>query len=145
MAHFCLCTAEGAALFLRFDAHIRRRIRAIIIHQKKRARHLYRHLLSRGASEGSAAGTAYSRRGIWCRSNYPGMTRAYPNKWFAHYLVSLWEEWCRLNPPTLASGQQLLFDLEIPTQRAGCVAHKSGSVRVAPWKLVEFSSLKWLP
>ena len=91
------------------DAHIRRRLRAIIMYQKKRARHLYRHLVAWGASEGAAARTAFSRRGIWRRSNYPGMTQAYPIRWFTERMVTLYLEWCQLNPPTLVSGQQLLF------------------------------------
>ena len=50
MGHFRICTEEGASEFREFDAHLRRRLRAIIIHQKKRARFLYRHLVKRGAS-----------------------------------------------------------------------------------------------
>jgi RNA-directed DNA polymerase len=111
IAYFRICTPEGADLFRRFDAHIRRRLRVIMIHQKKRPRHLYRHLIARGVSERAAAGTAYSRRGIWRRSNYPGMTKAYPIRWFTERMVTLHLEWRQLNPPTLASGQQLMFDL----------------------------------
>jgi group II intron reverse transcriptase/maturase len=86
IAYFRICTPEGADLFRRFDAHIRRRLRV-------------------------TAGTAYSRRGIWRRSNYPGMTKAYPIRWFTERMVTLHLEWRQLNPPTLASGQQLMFDL----------------------------------
>jgi RNA-directed DNA polymerase len=111
MAYFRICTFEEMEMFHRLDAHIRRRIRAIILHQKKRARSLYRHLLARRVPESIAAGTAFSRRGIWRRSNYPGLTKAYPNKWFSQYLVSLEETWRQWNPATLASGQQLLFEL----------------------------------
>jgi hypothetical protein len=40
------------------------------------------------------------------------MTAAYPNAWFHERLVSLWTFWVQLNqPPKLASGQTLLFDL----------------------------------
>ena len=63
MGHFRICTEEGASEFREFDAHLRRRLRAIIIHQKKRARFFYRHLVKREASPRQAAGTAYSRRG----------------------------------------------------------------------------------
>lgn len=132
VAYFGECTRTGAVAFRRYDAHIRRRIRAIIIHQRKRGRYLLRHLLERGVSWEAATGTAWSRRGIWHRSNRPGMTRAYPNVWFHERMVSLWAEWCRLHPAPLASGQLLLFEPETSTQRAGCEAHKSGSVRGAP-------------
>ena len=36
MAYFRVCTAEAASGFRAIDAHIRRRLRAIIIHQRKR-------------------------------------------------------------------------------------------------------------
>ena len=119
-AYFRLCTEEGAKVFKRYDAHVRRRIRAIVIHQKKRPRSLLRHLLARGVSRASATATAFSRRGIWHRSNRPGMTRAYPNQWFAGKLVNLWEEWCGLNvpDPEPVLRQATIFDLlddEIPT------------------------------
>ena len=50
--YFRLCTKEGITPLHKFDAHIRRRIRALIIRQKKRPRHLYRHLLARGVPGG---------------------------------------------------------------------------------------------
>jgi len=108
-AYYRICTEEGAKIFSRFDAHIRRRVRRIILLHKKRPRHLFRHLRARGVSAAAAAGTAFSRRGAWHRSNRPGMTRAYPNQWFIGRLSSLKTEWCRYNPPRLASGQALLF------------------------------------
>jgi len=110
-AYFRLCTEEGAVLFQRFDAHIRRRIRAIILVQKKRPRHLYRHLVSCGVKPKAAAGTAYSRRGVWNRSNRPGMTTAYRNHWFHDRLVSLASAWHRFHASRRVSGQTMLFDL----------------------------------
>ena len=56
-ACFRLCTKQGAEAFRRFDAHIRRRIRAIIVRQRKRPRYLYRHLRRRGVTAVAAAGT----------------------------------------------------------------------------------------
>jgi RNA-directed DNA polymerase len=108
MGYLRLCTAKGATVFRRYDAHIRRRLRAIIIHQKKRPRFLYRHLLARGTSPQQAAGGAYSRRGVWHRSNRPGMTQAYSNAWFQRYLTPLEERWARWNPPATISGQLCL-------------------------------------
>jgi RNA-directed DNA polymerase len=49
-AYYRLCTAEAAPELGVIDAHIRRRIRAIIVRQKKRPRFLFRYLLSRGVS-----------------------------------------------------------------------------------------------
>ncbi len=110
-AYFRLCTKEGAKSFQRFDAHIRRRIRAIIVRQRKRPRYLYRHLRSRGVNAGAAARTAFRSRGPWKKSNLPGMTRGYPNAWFHGRLVSTWTRWKELNRPAPASGQMALFAL----------------------------------
>jgi hypothetical protein len=81
------------------DAHIRRRIRAIIVRQKKRPRFLLRHLLSLGVGRSAAAGAAYCSRGAWNRSNRPALTRAYPPSWFIGRLVSLKARWGELNAP----------------------------------------------
>ena len=111
-SYFRICTEENVYRLHVWDAHIRRRLRAILVRQKKRPRHLYRHLRHRGSSVRAATHTAYSRRGVWYRSNSVGMTVAYRNAWFHERLVSLASTWEELNPrPKLASGQTLLFDL----------------------------------
>ncbi|MBM4013125.1 MAG: group II intron reverse transcriptase/maturase, partial [Planctomycetes bacterium] len=114
--YFRICTEEDVYLLHVWDAHIRRRLRAILVRQKKRPRHLYRHLQHRGASSRAATHTAWCRRGTWYRSNTSGMTAAYRNAWFHERLVSLVSTWEELNPrpklaSVLASGQTLLFDL----------------------------------
>lgn len=96
--YFRLCTKAGLRTLGGFDAHIRRRVRALIIRQKKRPRHLYRFLLSRGVSRGSAAKTAYERRGIWHRSISHGIHQVFSNAWFAERLVSLAASWESLHP-----------------------------------------------
>jgi RNA-directed DNA polymerase len=108
MAHFRLCTAEAVRALEYIDAHIRRRLRAIIIRQRKRPRFLLRHLCSRGVSSKATAGVAYSSRGRWFRSNRTGMTRAYPPAWFTGRLVSLATRWHELNHHVQASGRLLL-------------------------------------
>ncbi|MCP4772940.1 MAG: hypothetical protein GY880_01740, partial [Planctomycetaceae bacterium] len=50
IGYFRLCTGTGSFGFV--DARIPRRLRALIVRQKKRPRHLYRHLLRRGISRG---------------------------------------------------------------------------------------------
>jgi RNA-directed DNA polymerase len=110
--YFRICTEENVYRLHVWDAHIRRRLRAILVRQKKRSRYLYRHLQHRGASVRGATHSAWCRRGVWYRSNTPGMTVAYRNAWFHERLVSLVSTWEALNPrPQLASGQTLLFDL----------------------------------
>jgi RNA-directed DNA polymerase len=109
--YFRFCTKENVYRLLRWDAHIRRRLRAILVQQKKRPLHLSRHLQQRGVSLRGATQAAYRRRGAWYQPNTYGMTAAYPNAWFHERLVSLASTWEALNPrPQLASGQTVLFD-----------------------------------
>ncbi|WP_459663263.1 group II intron maturase-specific domain-containing protein [Novosphingobium sp. 11B] len=98
-AYYRLCTAEVASELGVVDAHVRRRLRAIIVRQKKRPRFLFRYLLSRGVSRKAAAGTAYCGKGSWAKSNRPGIVRAYPPSWFHGRLISLKARWHELNPP----------------------------------------------
>ena len=99
MAHYRLCSPDAVKGLGVLDAHIRRRIRAIIVRQKKRPRFLLRHLMALGASRSAAAGAAYCGRGAWNRSNRPALTRAYPPSWFTGRLVSLKTRWEELNAP----------------------------------------------
>jgi RNA-directed DNA polymerase len=115
VGYFRLCTEEGAALFTRYDAHIRRRMRAIVVRQRGRPRYLYRHLVSRGASRKTAARTAWRRCGTWKKSNLPGMTRAYGNAWFRARLTSLWTSWQEAASRATVSGQAWLPGFEMPT------------------------------
>jgi len=111
IGYFRLCTEGGLSSFNKFDAHIRRRLRALAIRQRKRARFLFRHLVSRGVSRHHAAKTAFQRRGIWRRSVSYGIHKAYSNAWFAGRLVSLADQWRKLNEPERVSfKQQLLFE-----------------------------------
>jgi RNA-directed DNA polymerase len=91
--YFRLCTREVVETLHFFDGHVRRRIRAIIVKQKKRSRHLYRHLRRHGASSGSAYAAAYRRRGIWHRSRSHAMHAVHDRRWFADRLVSLERLW----------------------------------------------------
>ncbi len=97
--YFRLCTRRGAAALQEYDAHIRRRVRAIVITQRKRARYLYRHLRERGVSVRGAATTAYSSRAVWNRSLRYGIHKAYNLVWFAARMESLWDRWLHFNPP----------------------------------------------
>jgi group II intron reverse transcriptase/maturase len=111
IGYFRICTAECESDFQHFDAHIRRRLRAIIIRQKKRPRYLFRHLLARGVRKKAAANTAFCHRGVWHKSITRGMHLAYRNAWFVGRLTSLWTSWEQLNPPpSRALVQRLLFE-----------------------------------
>ncbi len=91
------------------DAHIRRRVRAIIVRQKKRQRVLYRHLKAKGVSAKAAAGCAFCGKGAWVKSNRPAMTKAYSPSWFAGRMASLKALWSDLNPPQISAQLSLVF------------------------------------
>jgi RNA-directed DNA polymerase len=112
-AYFDLCTRPAASRWPHYDAHIRRRLRAIVVRQRKRPRFLYRHLVKRGVSKATAAMTAWSRKGTWAKSNMYGLNRAYRNAWFAGRLISLWGRWQHRHPTwpsqSVSDGQLWLF------------------------------------
>ncbi len=104
MGFFRPCTQDVLRTLRYFDGHIRRRLRAIVIRQKKRPRYLFRHLVGLGISRAAAAATAFSRRGPWRQSRTYGMQRGYSLKRFAalglESLVQLWEH----HNPRVAEG-----------------------------------------
>lgn len=108
--YFRLCTVQSERILKNFDAHIRRRIRAIIVKQKKKPRFLYQHLVERGVKRKTAAKTAFKSCGPWKKSNLPGMTQAYRNNWFDGKLTNLWREWQRLNQPPIVVRTQLTLE-----------------------------------
>jgi RNA-directed DNA polymerase len=113
-AYFDLCTRPAASRWPHYDAHVRRRLRTIVVRQRKRPRFLFRHLRRRGVSKAAAAMTAWSRKGFWAKGNMRGMHRAYPNAWFAERLVSIWDLWQKRHPQRSnqpVSGEQLLLAL----------------------------------
>lgn len=97
IGYFRLCTEDRLVEMRKFDAHIRRRIRAIILRQKRRPRFLYRHLVARGVALKYASQTAYRRQGIWRRSISHGIHQAYPNAWFSEQVATLEGQWYLLN------------------------------------------------
>jgi len=72
--------------FVKIEGHIRRRLRARIVDQQKRRRHLYKKLIKRGVPQDQAAKTAKSNRGRWALSWTEALHRAYPNRWFTDVL-----------------------------------------------------------
>ena len=109
ISHFRLCTSEAVLGLGVVDAHIRRRVRAIIVRQKKRPRFLYRHLKAKGVSARAAAGCAYCGKGAWVKSNRPAMTKAYSPSWFAGRMASLKTLWNDLNQPQVSAQLSLEF------------------------------------
>jgi RNA-directed DNA polymerase len=109
MTHYRLCTPEAVQGLGVIDAHARRRIRAIIVRQKKRPRFLFRHLKAKGVSPYAAAGCAFCGKRAWAKSNRPAMTRAYPPSWFKGRLTSLKTLWGDYNLPPASDQLSLEF------------------------------------
>jgi integrase len=107
-AYFRICDHEAIRSWRGLDAHVRRRVRAIAIRQQKRPRFLFRHLVRNGASEGTAAKTAWSSRGVWHKSARFGVHEAYGLAWFIGCLNSLEGQWLKHHRPA-ASGSQMSF------------------------------------
>jgi len=72
--------------FVKIEGHIRRRLRARIVDQQKRRRHLYQKLVRRGVPKDHAAKTAQSNNGRWALSWTKALHKAYPNRWFINVL-----------------------------------------------------------
>lgn len=114
--YFRTVTRFGESQMRTIDGRIRRRLRAIIVKQKKRPRYLYRHLVERGVKPRTAARHAYSGCGPW-RQSVGAMHRAYPNAWFHRRLFCLENEWRTLYAPevVVSTGQAILPGFEIQT------------------------------
>ncbi len=95
LGFFQVCSeAEATRVFRGLDAHIRRRLRARILRQKKNGRNRMRWLVSCGVPRAFARKTAYANAGLWAMSAYRGVHKALPNVYFRRKgLFSLLENW----------------------------------------------------
>jgi RNA-directed DNA polymerase len=94
---FGICTAQSERTFAVFDAHIRRRLRAIQLQHWKRKRTMVRRLIRLGVRRRTAWRRVYEgRKSIWALSHDPAIERGLRNAYFAERgLVSLAEQWRR--------------------------------------------------
>jgi RNA-directed DNA polymerase len=67
----------------KIEAHIRRRLRARMVRQQKKKRHLYHKLVKLGVNKRMAAKTVYSNCKIWMLSHTKALEQAYSVDWFA--------------------------------------------------------------
>jgi group II intron reverse transcriptase/maturase len=67
---------------IKIEAHIRRRLRARIVKQQKKKRHLFHKLVKMGVDRQLSKRTAYSNRNTWPLSHTRALERAYPISWF---------------------------------------------------------------
>lgn len=95
----------------RLDAHIRRRLRALVFRQKKRRRHIVRWLRKRGVPAYRARTDVYGkRRSLWALSITRSAHKAMSNYWFdQHGLLRLERLWRKYNagPPRVTAPVQL--------------------------------------
>lgn len=79
------------------DAHIRRRLRALVLRHKKRKRHIFYFFRKRRVKVPIAFGAVYGgKRSLWALSITPAAHKAMSNRWFDHQglhrLVRLWKK-----------------------------------------------------
>ena len=109
---FGICTRRVERVLRGLDAHIRRRLRAIILGHWKGRRTIVRNLIHRGVRTKTAWRTVYgARKGDWALSHTPAVDRALDNAFFAQSgLVTLWDQWSK-RQRTIAAPVQLALAL----------------------------------
>ena len=92
---FRICTASEERTFSWLDAHIRRRLRAILLKQWKRKRTIVRKLIGLGVNPKAGWRGVYAgHKSLWALSPCPAVDRGLRNAYFAERgLVSLRERW----------------------------------------------------
>ena len=98
MGFFRICTPDELRTLEGLDAHIRRRLRAIILRHWKRKRTIAKRLIKRGVRPKTAWRNVYKgNRSWWTLSHTPAVDRALPNAYFADqglvFLTKKWEEY----------------------------------------------------
>jgi len=110
--HFGVCTAEIERILQSTDAHIRRRLRAILLRHWKTRRTIVRRLVRLGVKPRTAWRRVYTgRRSLWALSHDPAVNLGLRNAYFADRgLMSLLgtfrQRWTR----RLAPEQHVLWD-----------------------------------
>jgi RNA-directed DNA polymerase len=107
---FRICTAAEERTFRNLDAHIRRRLRAILLRQWKRRRTIVRRLIRLGIKPKTAWRSIYNgRKALWALSHNPAVDRALRNAYFAaRGLVSIEQRWRELSESVTAPQQLAL-------------------------------------
>ena len=109
---FGICTSGVTSTLGSLDAHIRRRLRAILLKHWKRKLTQVRKLIYLGARRQTAWRTVYGgRKSIWALSHTPVVDRTLRNAYFAKRgLVSLLDRW-REKSGSIAAPAQLKLSL----------------------------------
>lgn len=106
MAVFGACTEGVRYWLIRTDAHIRRRLRAVVLKDWKRKRTIARKLIGLGVTRKTAWRRVYEgRKSLWALSATSAIERGLRNEYFSERgLVSLEQRWLA-DPRRVASGQ----------------------------------------
>jgi group II intron reverse transcriptase/maturase len=113
IAFFFPCTEAERFTIHGLDAHIRRRLRAIVLRHCKRRRHIVRRLVSLGVRPSAAWTDVYKdRRSLWALSACFSVHRALGIRYFEERkLVSLSERWRKLRTQHDIASAQLALPL----------------------------------
>lgn len=111
LGHFGVCTPGISREVQAVDAHIRRRLRAIVLKHWKRPRTIARRLVALGVSKKTAWRRVYEgNKSLWALSHDPAVDRGLRNAYFAERdLVSLWEQFKSIWGNIQAPRQLALF------------------------------------
>jgi RNA-directed DNA polymerase len=92
---FGICTLAAQREFHNLDAHVRRRLRAMLLKQWKKKRFIARRLIMLGVKPKTAWRNVYEgRKSLWALSHTPAVNRGLRNAYFAERgLVSVEEKW----------------------------------------------------
>jgi group II intron reverse transcriptase/maturase len=103
MEFFQICTEEACRTFAILSAHIRRRLRAIVLKHWKRRRTIVKRLIKLGVGPRTAWRQIYKgRRRTWALSHCPAVDRGLSNAYFAALgLVNLPDDWKRRRTSTI--------------------------------------------
>ena len=109
--HFGICTPGIERVLQSMDAHIRRRLRALVLKDWKRPRTIARRLIRLGVKPKTAWRRVYEgRKSLWALSHDPAVDRGLQNAYFAERgLVTLLERFRPTWAATVASAQLTLL------------------------------------
>jgi len=95
VSFFGICTPAAEREFQSLDAHVRRRLRAMLLRQWKRKRFIVRKLIKLGVKPKTAWRNVYDgHKSLWALSHTPAVNRGLRNAYFAERgLVSIEEKW----------------------------------------------------
>jgi len=106
---FRICTESEERTLRAIDAHIRRRLRAILLRQWKRKRTIVKRLIRLGVKRKTAWRQVYKRRqSLWALSHNVAVEQGLRNAYFADRgLTSVFERWTAWNRSIGIASEQL--------------------------------------